>query len=285
VKLVSLFLCLALLGTARSAAAAGQPTKQECAAANESAQDLRGAGKLRDARTALATCTSASCPGPIREDCAQRLSELEAAQPTVVFDAKSTTGQDLTAVRVTVDERRIVETLDGVAIPLDPGKHNLVFEADGFRRNTALVVVHEGERGRRVRVVLQADTPATPPQAPPVVTPKDEGSTQRTVGLSLGAAGGVGVVVGAVFGVLAKVTYDHAETWCPGGVHQCSPTGLTDGKTAYTEATVSDVAFVVGGALLASGIAFYFTAPGGREVALSGATSNGGGGLSARMRW
>ncbi|MGH7271296.1 MAG: hypothetical protein ACREJ3_12785, partial [Polyangiaceae bacterium] len=36
--------------------AAAPPTKEECVAANENAQDLQSAGKLRDAAARLRTC-------------------------------------------------------------------------------------------------------------------------------------------------------------------------------------------------------------------------------------
>src|ERR1700682_5135359 len=98
---LSVIAILCALTFATSSALAAKPTKKECAAANEAAQDLRSAGRLRDARASLAVCTAASCPGPIREDCAQRLKDVEAAIPTVVFVAKDAAGNDLGAVRVT----------------------------------------------------------------------------------------------------------------------------------------------------------------------------------------
>lgn len=52
------------------------PTKQECVNANESAQDLQRAGKPAEARKKLETCAVESCPTAVREDCAQRLDEL-----------------------------------------------------------------------------------------------------------------------------------------------------------------------------------------------------------------
>jgi hypothetical protein len=277
-------LLFALFGMSVSSPAAAEPTKQECAAANESAQDLRSAGKLREARAALATCTAASCPGPIREDCAQRLNDVVAAQPTVVFDAKSDSGQDLTAVRVTMDDAPLLQTLDGVAIPVDPGKHRLIFEASGFHRNAVLVVVREGERGRRVRVVLKPDAPAAPPEASPA--PVFDPGTRRTVGLVSGAAGVVGVALGAVFAVVSKSTYDHAlQSECGGDPSHCSLQGTRDGQTAYGQATLATVGLTLGGALLAGGALLYFTAPHENGVAISGSVANGGGGLALRARW
>ena len=47
--------------------------------ADDAAQDLRLEGKLQAAREQLLICTSPSCPRAVREDCAQRLEELNAA--------------------------------------------------------------------------------------------------------------------------------------------------------------------------------------------------------------
>jgi hypothetical protein len=73
-----LFVAFAMLFFA-SPAAADAPTKQECVAANEAAQDLRRAGKLREAREKLAVCLDEGCPKAVRDDCAQRRDEVDKA--------------------------------------------------------------------------------------------------------------------------------------------------------------------------------------------------------------
>lgn len=70
---------LIMLFAAPAAADTAVPTKQECVAANEAAQDLRRAGKLRDARKKLELCVAEICPKAVREDCAQRLDDLDKA--------------------------------------------------------------------------------------------------------------------------------------------------------------------------------------------------------------
>jgi hypothetical protein len=270
---------------ASSMAAAQTPTKQECAAANESAQDLRHAGKLREARTRLAMCTAASCPGPIREDCAQRLKEVEAALPTVIFEAKNADGHDLSAVHVTMDGDPLLDKLEGTPVVLDPGEHRFSFEAEGLRKTEDTVVLREGERNRRVRMVLQ---PAGAPnkEAEAAGPPTEEGHTQRALGISLGAAGIAGIIVGAVFGVVAKSTYDNAvKSECGGDPNRCTSQGAQDGRAAHSQATVSTVAFIGGGALLAGGAALYLTAPKSGDVSVSPTVGSGGAGLALHGRW
>src|ERR1700687_125410 len=97
--------CGLLLGIVLTASTsrADEPTKQECIAANEGAQALRQAGKLREARTKLSVCMASSCPGPVREDCGPRLEDLQPAMPTVVFDIKDPAGRDLLDVNLSID--------------------------------------------------------------------------------------------------------------------------------------------------------------------------------------
>ncbi len=272
-----------------SPAMAQGPTKRECAAANETAQDLRSMGRLREARQKLAICTAESCPGAIREDCGQRLQEVDAAIPTITIAAVEATGGDLTGVRVTMDGQPLLQQLGGTAMAVDPGEHHFVFDAPGYHEKIETFVVREGEHNRDLRVVLESTAPppapATPPP-PPAVTPKDDGTTMRTAGLASGGAGAAGVVVGAIFGIVSKLTYDAGMRGCAvNNLNDCSSTAVKDDNTAHTEATVSTVAFVAGAALLADGIALYLTAPNGSEVALAGNMVNGGGGLSVRTKW
>jgi hypothetical protein len=267
-----------------ASARADGPTKRDCVAANESAQDLRGAGKLREARQKLAICISESCPGPIREDCAQRLQEVEAAIPTITIEAVDTEGHDLTNVRVTMDGAPLVQELGGTALIVNPGEHRFVFDASGYHQKSDTFVVREGERNRNLRVVLETTAPVAPP--PDVSTPSNDGTIRRTIGVGLGAAGTAGILLGAVFGVVSKSTYDHAlQTECGGNSDRCTPQGIQDGKTANGQATFSTVAFIAGGAFLAAGVAIYFTAPSDNGPSLTGSVSNGGGGVSFRTTW
>jgi serine/threonine-protein kinase len=242
----------------RSARADG-PTKLECIAANDVAQELRHVGKLREAREKLALCVSATCPGPVREDCAQRLTEVDAVMPSVVFEAQDEAGNDLLAITVTMDGHRLPGTLTGLPVPLDPGEHHFAFDdADGLAHIEKTIVVHEGERDRRERIVLGRFAARSPPS----VLSSRGGGSQRTVTFVLGGAGVVGLAVGSVLGLVSKASYDHAlQTECSNNQNTCSPQGVQDGKSAHGQAAASTVAFVAGGVLLGAGAVLYFTSP------------------------
>jgi hypothetical protein len=290
-----------LLASASSASA--DPTKDECIAANESAQDLRQAGKLREARQKLTLCLAASCPGLLRQDCAQRLTEVDKAMPAIVFEAKDGAGNDLSAVRVTMDGQPLVAVLDGSAIPVDPGQHTFAFEGAGFLRSETTLVLQEGERDRHQRVVLvavplepasgaPAQTSGTPPSPEPSTEgPTSDGSTRRLVGLALGGAGVVGLVVGSVLGLVSKSTYNHAlgsECGSAAGyadVKTCNATGYHDVQSAFGQATASTVSFVAGVGLLGGGGYLYFTAPKGPQVSVGPTVGTGSAGVSLRGSW
>jgi hypothetical protein len=295
-----------LVFTARGALADGL-TKEQCISANESAQDLRRAGHMREARTQLMMCVADTCPGPVREDCATRISEIDAATPSVIFEVRDESDKDLSAVRVTMDGHPLLDKLDGTATRLDTGPHKFEFTADGFRTETRDLVLREGDKNRRERIVLVAPTaappsteaPAAPQETAPAPAPPGaeahpagggDGSTQRMIGLTLGGVGGVGVVVGAIFGIVAKSTFDHAHNSECGPAanysdsRTCSPQGASDVQSAYGQATVSTVAFIAGAALLAGGASLYLTAPRGAP-AVATSVGVGPGGISLRAGW
>jgi hypothetical protein len=289
---VSMFLAVSLVG---GIAAADAPTKQQCAEANESAQDLRGAGRLTEARAALALCLSASCPRVIRADCQARLVDVEAAVPTIVLGASDGAGNDLTNVHVAVDGRPLVDKLDGVAIEVDPGSHKFTFQASGLPPTEKTLLVTEGDKARSVRVVLGAPSAPAPvavvaPNQTPQATRqphRDDGRTARTAALAMGAAGVVGVVIGSALGLASRGTYQSAlANECHNDKSDCTPQGKSDVAAAFRQATAADVSFAVAGTLIAVGATIYFTAPRKAGPWTIGWTLDRQGGfVSARGSW
>jgi hypothetical protein len=129
--------------------------KQVCSDAYSKAQTFRDAHKLTAAREQLRVCARSECPGFIAKDCAGWLKEVEPRIPSVVFIAKGAGGADLIDVKVSMDGTPLVTKLDGLAIDVDPGAHDFVFEAaDGKAEQK--VVVTEGAKAQRVSVTFGA---------------------------------------------------------------------------------------------------------------------------------
>jgi hypothetical protein len=321
----ALLLAIAAPALADETPAASAPSKDDCIAANETAQDLQAKGKLRAAREKLSVCMAAACPAALRQDCSQRLADIDKTLPTIAFVAKDAAGKDLSAVRVTMDGHVLAESLGGAALPADPGEHHFIFEAAGLPLVEKTISLTPGDKDRREYVVFNAVQPAgatmAPAPAAPVTAPPDvaaspapqaqatatppaqpgptpsaaeaphDGKTQRLLGLVLGGAGAVGLVVGGIFGVLTKTSYDHAlgsECGPSAGfanARSCTSAGVDDVHSAQSDATISTVGFLGGLALLGGGAYLYFTAPKAQAVGLAPVVGPGNAGLSLHGRW
>jgi hypothetical protein len=290
-------LAAAFAGTAPAGA---QPalTKDQCVDANGAGQQLRRNGSLSAAREAFRSCAVASCPELVRDDCTKRLDDVERAQPTIAFEARDPAGADVVAVHVTMDASPWTDSLEGKALPADPGEHLFAFTAAGFAPVALTLVLTEGEKGRRVRIKLTPAAPAPPipaaapaaatptgpePSAVPVASRSSEPGagparglgTQRIAGLTVGLAGVVGLGVGSAFGLMTIAAWDRANRDCGGSATRCTnvPAGRADRSTAETDATISTVGFVAGGALVAAGLIVFFTAgPGAHSGGAAGWT-------------
>lgn len=230
--------------------------KATCLASYSSAQDLRTASKLVEASKELRVCARSVCPAFVARDCTRWIDEVDAATPTVVFSA-TLDGRDVTDVSVTVDGVVFADQLDGAAVPLDPGPHDITFGRAGLEPLRQQVLARTGEKNRAVSVAFVTPTVKppepvreTPPPPPIVVVPptRDEivGSPWRPIGIVV-AGTGVGLLVaGGVAGIAAVVTKsDH----CIGST--CDPGTV---GTLHDQTTVSTVTLISGVILAAAGV-------------------------------
>jgi hypothetical protein len=166
----------------------------------------------------------------------------------------------------------------GSPIPVDPGEHVIEAVAPGKHPWSSKVQVAGDAAKVSVEIPkLQADSePAVAPAASaPVVTtspatsapPSDKpaSSTQRVTGLVLGGAGVVGLGFGTFFGLQASSKWSDAKEKCADYPYGCGTDASDLRASARSAGTVSTVAFVAGGALLATGVVLYLTAPSKKE--------------------
>jgi hypothetical protein len=255
-RIVAMSALTAVIGSVSAARA--DVTKAQCIDANTSAQALRREGKLSEARAALAVCSDPQCPSLVRDDCTRQLDALEQAQPTILFDVTGPSGADLAEVRVGVDGRPFVEKLDGAPLRVDPGQHEFTFEASGMLPVTRALVIKESDKGRRERVTM---APQEPQRKDPETRerPATSGGT-RNLSYVLGGVGAAALVTGSLFGVLASSKWSAAKSECS-GPDSCPSYGqaVSDHGATVTDATLSTIGFLAGGALLAAGAVLYFT--------------------------
>jgi hypothetical protein len=107
----------------------------------------------------------------------------------------------------------------------------------------------------------------------------------RYAGYAAGGAGVIGLGLGTVFGLQASAKFSDSKKDPTGAGCDandfCGPTGKQARGDAQGAATVSTIGFVVGGVLLASGIALVIFAPSDAKPASAKITpmvgANGGG--------
>jgi hypothetical protein len=252
-----------------------------CINASESSLSLRKAGRLIDARKALATCAAPACPDPVKTSCQQRMQDIDRAVPSVVFQVKDASGNDVSSVKISVDGQPRDERM-GTAISLDPGSHTFTFDAPGLPSATKTLVIVEGVKDRPETVTLGTPAPAAPAPGP-AATPTSEqpiaassgGSSQRTIGLIVGGVGIAGLAVGTVFGLMASSEWSNAQ----------KDQRQSEVDTANSQALVSTIGFIAGGVLVAGGAILWLTAPSASSapaVGLIPTVAPGGGGALLR---
>ena len=178
----------------------------------------------------------------------------------------------------------------GIALPLEPGVHELVVSAPGFEARSFRVQLSEGQ-AQSLSVApgraLQA-APSTP-SAPPLVEPPSEpesGSNQRTLGFVLGGVGVAGLGVGAVTGILVLGKQHTVDDQCQPD-KSCTSAGLDAAHSGRTLQTVSNVGWVVGAAALGAGVYFLLTSgPSAKpSTSLSVHSNVAGGQLAFTRSW
>ncbi len=234
-------LCLKV--TWSSVGLAEDESKQRCVAAYEAAQVLMRKGNLTEAKAKLVYCGGAHCPAVMQGGCERWLSDVEASLPTVVFHVKPSSGALSGPVSISIDGGNSV-TLDGRAISVDPGEHQVAFSAQGLVGTTKVFVFSEGEKLRREVVVLEAkpvlNTDAKDPHRsrqdrPAAEQPENSGgglTMPIVVAASVAVLGGVGV---GYFGLKARAEDRDLGACTP----DCSQTSVDTAKRDYLLANIS----------------------------------------------
>ena len=160
------------------------------------------------------------------------------------------TREPSTPPHVTIDGAPVAPEALAAPIKVNPGTHSIIAETTDGARATASVVLVEHE-ARTVALTLGGVTAprkalTTPGRAEQAKLPTREpaGPTPWFY-VGLGAAG-VGVLAGAITGVLALSKADSLESQCTGSA--CPRSAEDDLSTSRTLGNVSTIAFVVAGA-------------------------------------
>ncbi len=218
----------------------------------------------------------------IAEENAERL------RPTLSKLVLMVAGKETAGLTITNDNQQLNSATWGTEMPVDPGEHQLVAEAEGKKRWSKNIIVPSGPGVTTVEVPLLEDEPepavaAPPPEPPPPAQPAaiapvqpppsptapDRGSSsQATWGWVSIVGGGAALVGGGLFTFLAVSDNGRADDQCrQDDPSLCGERGVELGESAATKANIATVLAGVGGALAVTGAVLVLTAPDGSETA------------------
>jgi hypothetical protein len=237
---------LALLSVPREARAG---EKLVCLSSYVAAQEDRKDAHLRQAAIELTRCGNAECPGAVRDDCVRWYAEVEAETPSLVIAFIDAEGRDRNDVAVDIDGERRGTSLDGRALLVDPGAHQVqLTTASGVYRTS--VLVRQGEHDRHVTV-----------RAPPAADAAANVGMRRPVPPLAWLLGGVGVAGLATWGGVGLAAL-YAHPGFETTLAQCKPScSAGDVSTVRTRFAVADIAAAVGVVSFAGAAYVFFTRP------------------------
>lgn len=187
------------------------------------------------------------------------LESVRGRAPRVTFVAPASPA----ALRVRIDGGAPLgrDALD-VPLPVDPGPHEALVEADGFTPARAAFDAPDAPETIRVELPAPEPTPApvaAPPPADARVAPPRRGPNLHPVGtyVALGASA-LAFGAGAFFGVRAIRLDDDARGACD-PARCASDEGLSKNADARASATLANVAVGVGVTALLTGVVFWLT--------------------------
>jgi len=209
--------------------------------------------------------------GPAEITAQAREGEARVGAHLTHLEVTPPTGADFGDVEVYLDGSRLSPVHYGVALPIDPGAHELTASATG-RQRWALELELPSAPGTTSIRIPESSLALKPRTAPPTpaLANGDEtranaappGQTMRTVGLVLGGAGIAGLTLGTVFAFKARADHNDLQAACAGNV--CAESARSQLDEYRSNALVANTALVIGASSLVGGVVVYLLAPSGK---------------------
>ena len=231
--------------------------RELCVAAADQAQDLRDKGQYARAREQMLVCSRDVCPGAVKRDCAQWLTDLDGSAPTIVVSARSA-GSDITAVKVSLDGQPLTDKLDGKPILVDPGEHTFRYETPGSAPKEEKAVIIVGQKNRVMSVVFVPEAPVPPPPPPPDTS---ERAPVPIIAYVLGGVGVVGLGAATFFWLSGLGDKSHLEDTCGPKNGKPGFCSQHDVDSARTKLVIGDISGGVGIAALSAAAYFVIARP------------------------
>lgn len=233
---------------AQTSDARAQASDASCQAV-EQTEAMRAGGQYRRARAVLLECVNAQCGGDVRRRCAATLQKLDLGTPSIVVRAQDPGGNDVVDVSVSLGDELLVNSLDGMAVAVDPGEHRFVFKRSGHDAVVQTLTIAQGEKFRAIDVVIGSTPPLALPPLSASTAGAVGGSSERVVAsATLIGVGIIGVGSYAYLGLRARSGEEALARCRP----NCSRGRVDSVDKRYLLANVS-----LGAGVLALGAATY----------------------------
>ncbi|MFZ5892719.1 MAG: hypothetical protein ACOY0T_16795 [Myxococcota bacterium] len=192
----------------------------------------------------------------------QRIAAIEPQLSRVTIELSP--GTETAGLELLLDGQRLGLAALGVAAPLDPGTHTLAVGAPGKRPWQIRIEI--GSPGAQQRIVVPKledaplDATKDTTQTTPGAAEARPRNTQRISGYAIAGLGVVGIGLGSYFGLRAiSKNNESNDQGCMG--NECPADAAATRRAAASAGNVSTIAFLVGGAALATGVVLVLTAP------------------------
>lgn len=258
VHLVSIAVAAIAMGGPASAAdpkPAAKNQKKQCIRAHGLGQVQRKAFKFRIAAREFEACARDVCPEVLRKECSRWVKEIRAEQPSIVVDARAADGNEITSVKVFVDDALAMNRLDGEPFEIDPGERVFRFQDSTGRVVEKKITIEIGDKNRKVSVSFSGVTPTAAPTQPTTPPEEQDAPGPSPLAYVLIGVGGAGLINSLIFGIAAKSQESDLKSTC---APDCSREEVDTMRTKYL---VSDISLGVGVVALAAGAYFFFNRP------------------------
>jgi hypothetical protein len=158
---------------------------------------------------------------------------------------------------ITVDDVSVGKSPLPRAEVMSAGRHKIAATKAGYTTTAKTVDIAGGDTlsiPLELAETAHAETATAAPQGKPSYVP---------AALAFGA-GGVGVVLGSVFGIVAKQNKSSLDSECPDKSH-CPQSAQSDIDSLSRNATISTIGFAVGIVGIGTGVVLLLTAKGGGD--------------------
>jgi serine/threonine-protein kinase len=181
-------------------------------------------------------------------------------------------------LEITRDQEKLPKAAWGTPVPVDPGDHVVSARAPGHRDWSATRAAGGAGTTATIDVPVLEREPSGASSAVADARPAERAGglgTQRVIALVSGGLGIVGVAAGTFFGLRAVSQKNDYQAHVGADGRCADATCESSSHDAFASGTLSTIAFVAGGVLLATGAVLWLSAPKMRVAPIAGSRAAG----------